>query len=239
MVTMQTPRVERPVMYQRWAEVAFVHWRYPVSVLQALVPEGLTVETYDGVAYVGFTPLLMTDVRVPGVPALPWISEFPETNVRTYVRDAQGRSGLWFLSLDAGRLPAMLGGRAGYWLPYYWSDMSVDVEGERRRYRCRRLWPGTTGARGDADVDFGAPLTEAERDGLVDFLTERYRLFSVVAGRLATAEVEHRRWPLHHARPAEVNPGLLQADGLPAPDHDPLVHASPGVKVRIGMWTWV
>ncbi|MEV0144374.1 MULTISPECIES: DUF2071 domain-containing protein [unclassified Nonomuraea] len=80
------------------------------------------METYDGAAYVGLPPSLMKDVRVPGVPALPWVSEFPETNVRTYVHEAQGRSGLWFLSPDAGRLPAALGGRAGFWLPYYRSE---------------------------------------------------------------------------------------------------------------------
>lgn len=224
-------------MYHRWADLTFIHWRYPPELVQAFLPDWLTVDTFDGAAYVGLTPFLMRDVRAPGVPALPWLSRFPETNVRTYARDARGRDGLWFLSLDAGRLPVMLGARAAYWLPYFWSDMAVRVEGERRRYRCRRRWPGPAGARCDADVEFGAPLADAERDGLVDFLTERYRLFTVVAGMPASAEVEHRRWPLHHARLAHLDQGLIQAAGLPAPDHDPLVHASPGVAVRVGMWS--
>ncbi|WP_248963931.1 YqjF family protein [Sphaerisporangium perillae] len=236
MPTAWSPRVSRPVMHQRWSALTFIHWRYPAGVVQALLPEGLTVETFDGSAYVGLVPFLMEGVRPPGVPPLPWLSRFPETNVRTYVRDALGRSGLWFLSLDAERLPAVLGGRAGYRLPYYWSAMSVRVDGDRHLYRCRRRWPGPAGARGDAEVELGPPLSETERDERASFLTDRYRLFTLIAGRPAHAEVEHPPWRLHHARLVRVRQDLLQAAGLPAPDHDPLMHASPGVAVRIGMW---
>ncbi|GAA3814436.1 DUF2071 domain-containing protein [Sphaerisporangium flaviroseum] len=239
MATIQRPRVARPVMYHQWSHMTFIHWRYPPGLVQSFLPGGLTAEEFDGHAWVGLTPFLMEHVRAPGVPALPWLSRFPETNVRTYVRDEQGRSGLWFFSLDAGLLPAVLGARAGYRLPYYWSDMGVRAEAERRTYRCRRRWPGPSDARCDAEVELGAPLDGPERDELADFLVERYRLFTVIGGRLASAEVEHRPWPLRHARLTHLDQTLLQAGGLTTPGHDPLVHASPGVRVRIGMWSRV
>lgn len=94
-------------------------------------PAGLTVETFDGSAWIGLTPFLMEGVRAPGVPAVPWLSRFPEINVRTYVRDGRGRSGIWFLSSDAARLPAVLAARASYRLPYFWSDMAVRVSDGR------------------------------------------------------------------------------------------------------------
>lgn len=222
-------------MYHRWSEMTFIHWRYPPARVQALVPEGLTVETFDGTAWVGLTPFLMRDVRPPGLPALPGLSSFPETNLRTYVRDERGRSGIWFFSLDAGLLPAAVGGRTGYWLPYFWSDMSVEAEDGKIRYRCRRRLPGPSGARCDADVERGEPLGESE---LAHFLTARYRLFTVVAGRLAAAQVEHPDWPLHHARLLNLDQDLVQAGGLPVPEGPAVVHASPGVPVRVGMWTW-
>src|SRR3954468_2623282 len=106
-----TPRVTTPVMYHEWSHMTFIHWRYPPDLVQSLLPDGLAVEEHDGSAWVGLTPFLMRNVRVPGVPAIPGVSQFPETNVRTYVRDTQGRSGLWFLSLDAGSLLAVLGAR--------------------------------------------------------------------------------------------------------------------------------
>ncbi|MEU4547082.1 YqjF family protein [Nonomuraea dietziae] len=233
-----SPRVARPVMYHRWSDITFVHWRFPPDVVQALVPGSLKVETFDGTAWVGLTPFLMEGVRAPGTPALPWLSRFPETNLRTYVRDARGRSGIWFLSMEAGRLPAALGGRAGYWLPYFWSDMSVRTDGSLRRYRSRRYWPGPAGARCDVDVETGPDLAEDERDELAHFLTARFRLFTVVAGRLASAEVEHPPWPLRHARLARLDQDLVRVAGLPAPDQAPLLHASPGVPVRVGLWSW-
>ncbi|GAA1272802.1 DUF2071 domain-containing protein [Sphaerisporangium rubeum] len=230
-------RVRVPVMYQDWLDITFIHWRYPVEPIQRMLPDGLTVDSFDGSAWVGLTPLLMSDVRPPGVPAIPWLSRFPETNVRTYARDAEGRTGLWFLSLDAARLPAVLTARATYRLPYHWAAMSVTGTSTRRVYRSHRH--RSAGAHCHAEVELGSPLAApGERaELLTGFLTERYRLFTVIAGRLAHAEVEHVPWPLHEARLRHLDQDLLQAASLPAPGGTPLVHASPGVRVRVGPWS--
>ncbi|WP_431894327.1 YqjF family protein [Nonomuraea sp. bgisy101] len=232
---MKAPHVTRPVMYHHWSTVTFLHWRYPPAVVQPLLPASLTVETFDGSAWVGLTPFLMEGVRSPGLPVLPWLSRFPETNLRTYARDERGREGVWFLSLDAGRLPAVLGGRAGYGLPYFWSDMSVGAGDELVRYRCRRKWPEPSGVRCDVDVEPGAQAVE---DELARFLTARFRLFTVIADHVAVAEVEHPPWPLRRAELARLDQDLVEAGGLPAPGHEPVLHASPGVPVRVGMWHW-
>jgi uncharacterized protein YqjF (DUF2071 family) len=225
-------------MYHRWNRISFIHWRYPATVVQQTLPAGLTVETFDGSAWVGLIPFLMEGVRAPLTPAVPWLSRFPETNVRTYVRDSQGRSGIWFLSLDAARLPVVLAARASYRLPYFWSDMALHGAGGRIGYRCRRRTPPHRTAHCHADVAMGPPLHEAERDELAHFLTARFRLFTVVAGRLAAAEAEHPDWPLHHAELQRLDQTLVRAAGLPAPVGEPLIHASPGVPVSIGMWHW-
>ncbi|MEJ3745079.1 DUF2071 domain-containing protein [Actinomycetes bacterium KLBMP 9797] len=224
------------VMVQSWRHLTFLHWRYPASQVQALLPAGVTVETHDDTAWIGLVPFRMEGVRVPGLPALPWLSRFPETNVRTYVRGPDGRSAIWFFSLDASRLPAVVAGRVGYGLPYCWSDMDVEVAGPRVVYRCRRRRPGPVGARCDATVRFGDRLTEAELSPLEHFLTARFRLYSRLAGRLVGADADHPPWPLHRADVEHLDQDVVQAAGLPAPDHDPLAHASPGVTVRIGMW---
>jgi uncharacterized protein YqjF (DUF2071 family) len=225
-------------MYHQWNWISFIHWRYPVAVVQPMVPAGLTVETFDGSAWIGLTPFLMEGLRAPGVPAVPWLSRFPETNVRTYVRDGRGRSGIWFLSLDAARLPAVLAARASYRLPYFWSDMAVRVSDGRLEYRSRRRLPSLRRARCHAEVALGAPLDEPARDQLAHFLTARFRLFTVIAGRLAAAEAEHDDWPLHHGELRRLDQNLVQSAGLPPPIGSPLVHASAGVPVRIGMWHW-
>jgi hypothetical protein len=234
----QPPRVARPVMYHQWNRITFLHWRYPPEVVRPFLPSALAVDTCDGSAWIGLTPFLMEGVRPPGGPALPWLSAFGEVNVRTYVRDGRGQRGIWFLSLDAARLPAVLAARAGYRLPYFWSDITVRAEDHRTSYRCRRRGESAA-ARLDAEVETGAPLNEAARDELADFLTARYRLYTVIAGRLAAAEAEHPPWPLCGATVLSLHQNLLQCAGLPAPAGEPLAHASAGVPVRVGMWHWL
>lgn len=223
-------------MLQHWRWLTFLHWRYPAEVVQGLLPDGLRVEPFDGSAWVGLVPFLMDDVRPPRLPGLPWLSRFPETNVRTYVRGPDGQTGIWFFSLDAARLPAVLAGRTGYGLPYCWSSMSVRRAGDQVIYRANRRWPGPAGARCDARVEFGAGWPDPELTTLDVFLTTRYRLYSVFGGKLVAANAEHPPWALRRVTVRQLRQDLLQAAGLPAPDHDPVLHASDGVRVRIGVW---
>jgi uncharacterized protein YqjF (DUF2071 family) len=234
------PPVPHPLMYHHWRQLSFLHWPYPPAVVQALLPAPLEVDTFDGAAWVGLVPFLMDRVRAAGLPALPWASRFPETNVRTYARGPDGQSAIWFLSLDAARLPAVLAARASYRLPYFWSGMSVRHEGTRLAYRAQRRWPAPRGGRCDADVEVGARYGQEELGELDHFLTARYCLYTVIAGRLAIALAAHGPWPLRRARVVDLEQDLLAAAGLPAPGGAPLVHASDdGVHVRVGRWRLV
>ena len=58
-------------------------------------------------------------VRTRGGHGLPWLLEFPETNVRTYAVGPSGERGVWFFSLDASRLAAVVTARATYRVPYF------------------------------------------------------------------------------------------------------------------------
>jgi uncharacterized protein YqjF (DUF2071 family) len=119
--------VGKPVMRQRWERLTFLHWAYDPDAVQRLLPAGLTVDTFDGVAWVGLVPFFMR-VHTPGDRGVPWVSNFCETNVRTYARDRAGRAGIWFLSLDAARLGAVATARASYRLPYFWSSMRLTAQ---------------------------------------------------------------------------------------------------------------
>jgi uncharacterized protein YqjF (DUF2071 family) len=228
-------QVAWPVVFQRWQTLTFLHWAYDPADVQRLLPAGLDVQTYGGVAWVGITPFLLSDFRPPGLVAIPGLSTFPETNVRTYVIDRNGLDGLWFLSLDVSRLAIVLGARVCLGLPYHWAAMTVEA-GPMVTYRSRRQWPPA--ADHHIVVEPGSPLAAEELDERDHFLTGRWRAFIRMAGRVVYVPVEHQPWPLWRVRIHQLDEDLLVAAGLPAPGGEPVAHYSPGVDVRLGAPRW-
>jgi uncharacterized protein YqjF (DUF2071 family) len=101
-------------------------------------------------------------------------------------------------------------------------------------YSCQRRVPGPRTAISQVRVRAGAPYQPGELSDRDHFLTARWVLFSVLAGRQFFARAEHQPWPLHRAEALTVDDSLISAAGLPEPHGEPLVHYSPGVDVRIG-----
>jgi uncharacterized protein YqjF (DUF2071 family) len=219
-------------MRQRWERLTFLHWPFDSAVVQRLLPAGLQIDTFGGVAWVGLVPFFMRVSAAGG--RVPWASDFCETNVRTYVRDGDGRAGIWFFSLDAARLGAVAVARATYRLPYHWSSMRLAERGEETTYTCRRLLPGSRDVTSRVQISVGDRFSAdelAERD---HFLTARWMLFSSSGTWHRSARAWHQPWPLHRAEVLACDDHLIAAAGLPQPRGEPLVHYSPGVDVRIG-----
>lgn len=217
-------------MFQRWQWLTFLHWRYEPETIRRILPRQVTLDTFDGSAWVGLTPFLLTGLRPPGAPALPWLSQFPETNVRTYVRGPDGEGGVWFFTLEADRFAAVAGARALYKLPYRWADMRVRRSGLITEYESRRRWPF-----GSAHTSIAIQRGEAIEAGDLDnFLTARYRLYTIFGKRLAFAQIEHAPWPLESARVLRLDQNLIEQSSVPRALGEPLVHYSADLKVRIG-----
>lgn len=225
--------ITRPVMLQSWNELTSLHWRYDPEVVQRLLPEGLTVDTCDGSAWVGLIPFHMRRIRVPGLAPLGGWSTFPETNVRTYVVGPRGRRGVWFFSLDISRFVPAAVARITYGLPYFWSAMSITHETPGLvGYTTRRRWPRGS-AQSRTVVEIGEAVDDADLSEVERFVTARWALASTFAGRLLWAEVEHAPWPLFRARLIRCDDSLVAAAGLHAPAGAPVALWSPGVDVRV------
>src|SRR5918993_2929563 len=125
------------IMTQTWHDLLFAHWPVDIATLRPLVPNAFDIDLYQGQAWVGIVPFHMSNVAPRSVPALPWVSAFPELNVRTYVR-AGGRGGVYFFSLDASNPLAVGVGRVLAHLPYYTADMKVEEDDGWIRYASRR-----------------------------------------------------------------------------------------------------
>jgi uncharacterized protein len=220
-------------MLQRWGLLTFLHWSFDPVDVQRLLPDWLEIETFDDRAWVGLVPFFMRVSTGRGL-SVPWASNFCETNVRTYARDDEGRSGIWFFSLDAARLAAVVVARTTYRLPYFWSDMTLSRNERGIAYSCHRRWPGPRGASSRATLTIGDPFATDELSEFDHFLTARWVLFSSTERRHRFAQAWHEPWPLRCAKVTEVVDELLPAAGLPTPSGDPVVHYSEGADVRIG-----
>jgi uncharacterized protein len=229
------PAPSRPwVLAQQWHHLLFAHWPLPLATLRPLIPAGLEVDTFGGEAWVGVVPFRMMGVHRRGIPAAAWYSEFPELNVRTYVRVGD-RPGVYFFSLDASSPAAVWTARRWAGLPYFRADMDVGHEGETIVYRSRRTHPGAPPAEFAARyAPVGAPF-RADPSTLEHWLTERYCLYTVndkgVPRRL---EVHHAPWPLQPARAEITLNTMASAAGIALPNIPPICHFAR----RLDVVTW-
>ena len=234
---------EWAIGHQKWRHLLFVHWRVPVEVLRPLIPAGLTIDTFDGSAWVGLIPFHMTGVRPAWSPPVPGISTLHETNVRTYVHVNGRDPGVWFFSLDASSSLAVRVARWKWSLPYFRAQMKVQRDEAGAYYHSRRLWPGPPGAGCTVETEIGAacgtlrtepPDGPAAVDSLEFFLIERYLLYTQAAdGSLWRGQIHHQPYPLRQARLVSLNDTLVGAAGIdvpPAPEH---VTFSDGVDVEV------
>jgi uncharacterized protein YqjF (DUF2071 family) len=220
-------------MTQRWHDLLFAHWPVPVAQVRPRVPGALSIDTYDGEAWVGVVPFRMTNVRPRFTPPLPWLSAFAELNVRTYVtRD--GRPGVYFFSLDAANPLAVAAARIWAHLAYFTADMSVQRDGAWVHYASRRTHPGAPPAELIASYRAIGPAAAPERGSLADWLTGRYALYSADRrGRLYRVEIDHAPWPLQPAE-AEIQVNTMAAaQGIALPDRPPLLHFARRQDVRV------
>jgi uncharacterized protein YqjF (DUF2071 family) len=212
------------VMTQSWHDLLFAHWPVDVRTLQPKLPPGLELDRWDGQAWLGIIPFHMTNVAARGVPALPWVSAFPELNVRTYVR-LRGTPGVYFLSLDAGNPLAVSTARALFHLPYFSASMSVQAVDGGVAYDSRRhdtesepaAWKGRYAPVGS--------VTTAAPGSLEYFLTERYCLFTVNdAFEAYRVDIHHPPWLLQLAE-ADIGVNTMaEAAGIRLPPIAPLLH---------------
>lgn len=226
--------VGRAVMRQSWRDLLFLHFRTDPARVQATLPDGLEVDTFPDRsgrewAWIGVVAFRMEGIRPEGGFALPWLSAFPETNVRTYVTRRGEDPGVWFYSLDAARLIACTVARRTFSLPYHHAAMATTRDGGRIGYRSVRQGSPEAGLSLDA---FVGGLIAAPPGSLEFFLAERYLLYAVQRGRVCSGRVAHVPYPLFNARVDGGRQTLTDAVGFPAQPWEHICF-SPGVDVEV------
>jgi uncharacterized protein YqjF (DUF2071 family) len=230
------------VMRQGWRELLFLHWAFDPAAVRPLVPDGLDLDLFEGRAYIGLVPFTMTGVRPVGLPPIRPLSNFHETNVRTYVHFGGRDPGVWFFSLDAGSRVAVRLARGLFHLPYHdaalFLERNIGARAEGSEHGSI-LYAGVRRGLGPLPASY---LIRAEATGSVapavpgtleHFLVERYFLYCHRAGTLYRGQVRHAPYPLQGAAIHSLDENLLAAAGLDRPSQPPLTHYAAGVDVEV------
>lgn len=220
-----------PAGSMRWLDLLFAHWPLPPEVLRPHVPDSLELDTWEGQAWLGVVPFRMARVRPWWSPSVPWLSYFPELNVRTYVIYGD-RPGVWFFSLDAANPVAVRLARRFFHLPYFDADMVVERELSGVRYHSVRTHEGAPRAVLVGSYGPTGAVYRSSPGDLDHWLTERYCLYSSdEEGSLYRGEIHHDPWPLQPAKArldvCDVTSGL----GFELPAEEPLLHFAAELDV--------
>ncbi|MBP2079886.1 YqjF family protein [Oceanobacillus polygoni] len=183
------------ILTQQWHHLLFIHLPFPKDTIKAHLPEGLELDTYNGMAWISIIPFKVTGMRMRNMPAVPYLSAYLELNVRTYVK-REGIPGVYFFSLDADKLLPVFGARI-ITLPYFHAKMNMKRKKDlfyfesNRRDQPEAIFKGTY-----------QPISKPyypEKHSLSNWLLERYVLWTYKYGALFRGDIHHTPWEVHDA----------------------------------------
>lgn len=191
------------IMRQTWSKLLFAHWSLPPRLIKPLLPSGLELDTFAHEAYISVLPFRASNLRIRLLPTIPGANEMLQINIRTYVK-RDDKPGIYFLALDTNRLPTVWLTRLALGLPYHHARISLKNRflGYKSTLECISQRLDTVGLPGGALQVSYYPSSEvgyAKLGNLEQWLTERYCLYTVHAGKLLRVDIHHHPWPLQMA----------------------------------------
>lgn len=206
--------------YQEWNRTVFLHWKVDALILSKFLPTDLEIDLFQGQAWVSVVAFTMEKIRPRYLPYIPWISNFDEINIRTYVKK-EGKVGVHFLNIEAGnRLSAVISNGISQ-LPYRYSKMQ----------RTDFAFHAENKVFGDLfDIQYHIGDQLVNKSPIDEWLTERYALFQHTEKKMNTFEIHHLPWSIYHLSIKKLDIQYSRFAGLIAGEPD-LFHYSPGVQV--------
>lgn len=206
--------------YQEWNHALFLHWQVPYELLRPYVPAKLQIDRFNGQCYISLVAFTMEHIRPRYLPAIKFISEFHEVNIRTYVTN-QEKQGVYFLSIEAEKFLSTHIAKSLSGLPY----QKATIKRTAQEYHCSNK---ETGNYFDCSFELGKEFQD--KPLLHQWLTERYCLYLEGGDKLYRYDIHHKEWILKEAsiKSVALNYSIGNIRLTETPD---LVHYSEGVKV--------
>lgn len=187
----------KPFLTARWANLALFNFAVEPALIAHRVPRGFSPDLWEGRAYVSVVAFQFLDTRVMGLP-WPGFINFPEVNLRTYVKAPDGRRGVVF---EREYVPSRIVGlvaRLAYNEPYSAAAMTMHVERDGSTLKARYTM-GRAASLANIEVDADpTPLDPAPEGTIEHHFKEHQWGFGVTRrGTTLVYEVRHPEWRTH------------------------------------------
>jgi uncharacterized protein len=172
--------------YQQWHNSTFLHWIIPAEKIKELLPPGLELDTFEGNAWVSLVEFEVKKMSPHYLPPFPYISNFREINVRTYVT-CKGIRGIYLFSIETDKIIEVFLTRSFIGLPYEKSLIKktpnnvVSVNNYHNYFLDYSLAP------------VGLPTEKSKLDY---WLTERHCLYNYHNNKIYRHNIHHKEWDL-------------------------------------------
>lgn len=210
--------------YQEWNRALFLHWKIPVEILHKAMPRKLHLDLYEGEAWISLVAFTMEQIRPRFLPAVGFISNFDEINLRTYVVE-DGKPGVYFISMEAGKHLSAWVAKTLSGLPYEKAEMLRPDAVNRSIYRSRNT---KKGFHLNAVYETGDMMRE--KSALDKWLTERYCLYMDKQDAFFRYDIHHKEWEVQTVALKQIDLeyriDTFSVTGMPH-----LAHYSKGVQV--------
>lgn len=219
------------ILQQTWENVLFIHYPIHPKALQKYVPGCLTLDSFNGMCWVGIVLFSVNKNRVRIFPAITGTDQFIQMNVRTYVT-VNGKPGVYFLSIDTSNRFAAKLAKMVYLLPNYHADMTLQPDGCFVDFHSIR----TQNKHSQLQCRYRAISKPFHvRTGTLDeWLIERYCLYNLNRkGQLVRCDLSHAPWQLHQAEATILKNTMLSNQFISVESIDPIFHFSKKQDARL------
>jgi|SRR5579884_3254165 len=193
----------RPFLTACWSNLCLFSYAVPPELLQPRLPPGLELDTRDGHAFVSLVAFDFLRTRVRGIP-WPGFRDFPELNLRFYVRHGTERGVVFVREFVPQRLVAWVA-RTLYNEHYLATPMTSTIHDEADRLvtEHRLHWHGTEQRVG---VTGSKPAVVPAKHSTEHFFKEHQWGFGMDRhGRTTRYEVRHPVWSVYPVQSYHVD----------------------------------
>jgi uncharacterized protein YqjF (DUF2071 family) len=211
----------RPFLTARWENLFIANFTVPKEMLLPRLPDGLELDLWEGRSFVSLVAFDFRDTRVFGV-RWPGYRNFPEINLRTYVRHGNDR-GVMFIREFVGLEIVARIARWCYNEPYRVVPLTSTVVGTDRLIKIEHRLQ--SGDREHTIRAIGGGPAVLSTDGVDHFFKElRWGFGRSRSGNTLKYEVDHPPWETFQVEDFAIN---LDWGELYGPEWAFLTKASP------------